>query len=121
MTASSIRSGFIGLAVVAAVLDAIALITGLVSGAALPAILALLAGALTVIGGLWAGNRIRVWAEIQDKQLERANGQVTALTRQVALAAEAINDAGTASASDDSQDVLLAAANTIDTIADASS
>jgi methyl-accepting chemotaxis protein len=119
MTASSIRSGLVGLAVVAAVLDVVALISGLVSGAPLAAILAIVAGAVTVAAALWAAARLTAYAEIQDNQLEQANSQVTALGRQVTQAAEYLNQADTAAASDDSQDLLGNAASTIETIAGA--
>ncbi|HEU0166198.1 MAG TPA: methyl-accepting chemotaxis protein [Chloroflexota bacterium] len=119
MTAHSIRSGFIGLAVVAAILDVVALISALASGALAAAILAILAGAVTVIGALWTGTRLSAYAEIHDKQIEQANSQVVALTRQVGQAADYLNQAGTNAASDDSQDLLSNASNTIETIADA--
>ncbi|MBV9121546.1 MAG: hypothetical protein JOZ39_12625 [Chloroflexi bacterium] len=116
MTSSSIRSSLLAVAGVATVLDLVALVAGLIAGAPVAALLAVVAGILTIGGASYASNRMSAALSSREKELDQASSQVSALSRQLADVADYLNQAGTSMSTDDSLETLSSAATTIETV-----
>src|SRR5581483_11154676 len=120
MNPASVRSTILGAAAAAAVLDVIVIITALVAGAVLPAVVAILAGIVCVGGAGLGASRVSTAMDLQSKQLERANSQVETLTHQLADVAEYLNQVGGSSGGEQSQAVLESATNRHEDMGDGS-
>jgi methyl-accepting chemotaxis protein len=121
MTASSVRSNIIATAAIAAVLDVLVIITALVAGAVLPAIVALCAGIAAIGGGSYAANRAVGAIEGNGKELERARVQIDAFTRQLNDVAENLSHIDSSSNGSNPLEALSAAKENIEIVSDGSS
>ena len=120
MTASSIRSNIVAAAAAATVADIIAVVVALVSGATLAAFFAIVAGVLALGGASVAANRAAAAASASAKDLDRANAQVDALTRQLSDVADHLKRAGAAENGANSLEALGAAKENIEVVAEGS-
>jgi methyl-accepting chemotaxis protein len=121
MNSSSIRSSIVGAAGAAAAVDAVVLIVGLISGAALPAILALVAGAVALGGASYAASKATAVVDARAKELARANAQIDALTRQLNDVADNLSHIGAAENGSNPLEALSAARENVEIVADGSS
>src|SRR5438552_3048557 len=118
MSSSSIRSSILGAAIVAAAIDALVFIIAMVTGPhVVPAILAIVAGVVCLAGASLAARRVGATVEVDAKQLDRANAQVEALTRQLNDVADYLTHAGAGESGGASMEALSAAKSNIDVVA----
>lgn len=120
MTASSIRSNIVAAAAAAAIADIAVVIIALLSGASLAAFFAVIAGLVAIGGASYAANRAAAAVAGNAKQLDRANGQVEALTRQLSDVADYLNRAGATENGSNPMEALSAAKDNIEVVAEGS-
>lgn len=120
MNASAIRSNIVGVAAVAAVINAVVVILSLLAGALLPGILALVAGLVGLVGASVAGGRAAAALDVSGKQLERANLQINELTRQLSEVADRLSHLGAADNGANPLEALSTAKENVELVADSS-